>query len=383
MQYYRGLLKQQARIEAFRRAIHRVVGPGDRVLEVGAGLGTYSFFAADAGAAHVWGVEGNAVIHVADTIARLNGYDERVEFIRGWVPQIKLPERASVLVFEDFSVRLLDTRTYRLYGDLRASYVETNARFIPVRARQYLAPVSETDSHEKLGESSDIAYGIDWAPSREYLMNTPCHRQVWPEAVVGTAAVVSEVEFGAAAETWQLGGRAAWRIERDVVVTGLAYWFDLDLDDDDSISNAPGALPGSWGQLLLPLDPPLTVAEGQELAAEVGPDRFADGAPGWLRWTAEAGGFEVGGHEFASEPAAFADLYARSPDAVPQLSPGGEIEAKVLQLTDGTRTVGEIAWQVRKIEPGLSELAATRLVIEALSGKLKHMTLVDVTKFGG
>ena len=65
MQYYRDLLKQSERIEVFREAIAAVVLPGDSLIEIGSGLGTFAFFAADAGAANVWAVDGDPIIHVA------------------------------------------------------------------------------------------------------------------------------------------------------------------------------------------------------------------------------------------------------------------------------------------------------------------------------
>ena len=129
MNYYRELLRQSSRIEPFRRAIHSAVGPDDRVLEVGAGLGTYSFFAADAGAARVWAVEGEPIVHVAETVAKLNGYAGKVEFVRGWIPDVPLPERATVLIYEDFPARLLDAPTFYRIKVNSATWHESAAQW--------------------------------------------------------------------------------------------------------------------------------------------------------------------------------------------------------------------------------------------------------------
>ena len=191
MNYYRELLQQSSRVEPFRRAIQSVVGPDDRVLEVGAGLGTYSFFAADAGAARVWAVEGAPIIHVAETIAKLNGYAGRVEFLRGWVPDVPIPERATVLIYEDFPSRLIDAPTFRLLGKLRERYLTPDAVFVPGRARLLAVPVhlesSVVQALPPLGGADDVLYGVDWAPSREYVINSVHRVTVPPDSVTQIA----------------------------------------------------------------------------------------------------------------------------------------------------------------------------------------------------
>ncbi len=383
MQYYRGLLQQATRIEAFRRAIRGTVRPSDRVLDIGTGLGTYAFFAAAAGAARVWAVDGNPVVHVAQTVARMNGYAGSIDFVRGWIPDVAMPERATVLIFEDFPSRLLDSRVYRLFSDLHRSYLAADARTIPARALSYLAPVTGHDLVGWLGGTGDSAYGIDWSCTREYAVNTPRRSHVRPDSIVSAPALIGAVDFTARPETWHLGGCAAWLWENDVVVSGLAYWFDLELSPSERLSNAPGAEPASWGQLLLPLDPPVRVAAGAELSAEVTPETFPDGAPGWLRWSASTGEITTSGHEFGSAPASLDDLYAQSPDAKPRLSTRGAFEAEVLRLTDGTRSVGEIADRVLGLMPGLTPVAAQRLVVEALHGKLERVSLSHIADTGG
>lgn len=91
----------------------------------------------------------------------------------------------------------------------------------------------------------------------------------------------------------------------------LILWFDLEPAEGVWLTNAPGPDAGPWGQILLPLDPPLEIEAGSALEAEVRRESFSDGAPGWMTWSARAeGNAEVRGHEFAAYPAALEDLYA-------------------------------------------------------------------------
>jgi hypothetical protein len=384
LNYYRELLQQSSRVEPFRRAIQSVVGPDDRVLEVGAGIGTYSFFAADAGAARVWAVEGAPIIHVAETIAKLNGYAGRVEFLRGWVPDVPIPERATVLIYEDFPSRLIDAPTFRLLGKLRERYLSPDAVFVPGRARLLAVPVhldsSVVQALTPLGGADDVLYGVDWAPSREYVINSVHRVTVPPDSVTQIPAVFSDISLSVQPAVEDIGGAASWTYQQETIVNGLVYWFDLELVPGEWISNAPGALPGSWRQLFLPLDPPLVVPAGGSLRAGVKPERLTDGAPGWLSWWANAGGSDVRGHEFAGNPASFADLYGESPDAKPRLSERGQIEARVLQLVDGERSVSDIAADLRTTFDGLTLAEAEQLVVGALHGKTLMSKLTDVAQ---
>ena len=88
---HRTMICDRVRTEAFRRAIDSVVRPGDIVLDVGAGSGILSVFAARAGAARVYAVEQTSVAVLAQELAAANGVAEIVQVIHGDVMDIELP----------------------------------------------------------------------------------------------------------------------------------------------------------------------------------------------------------------------------------------------------------------------------------------------------
>ena len=65
--------------------------PGERVLDIGCGTGILSFFAAKAGASHVYGVDCADIINYATEIVRQNGFADRITLIKGKVEEIELP----------------------------------------------------------------------------------------------------------------------------------------------------------------------------------------------------------------------------------------------------------------------------------------------------
>ena len=100
IEVHRTMICDRVRTEAFRRAIDSIVRPGDVVLDVGAGSGILSAFAARAGAARVYAVERTAVAALAQELAVANGFGEIIEVIQGDVTDIALPERVDVVVSE-------------------------------------------------------------------------------------------------------------------------------------------------------------------------------------------------------------------------------------------------------------------------------------------
>jgi hypothetical protein len=367
------MLIQESRIEAFRRAIQATVRPGDRVLEIGAGLGTYAFFAARAGAARVWAVEGGPVISVAKTLARVNGLSDTVEFLRGWFPGVAIPGPVDLLIFEDYDPRLIDGWTWRVLASLHRDVLRPDTRVVPGRARLYLAPVHLPDVWRmvgRLGEADDRRYDLDWLPSLEYVQNTPLQVPIGPGDLRHQPGALGEVRLDRLPATSDLAGRASWRFDRETEVHGLAYWFDLEVGGT-WLSNAPGGDPRSWGNLFLPLDCALRVPAGATLDAVVAPETADDGAPSWLTWEVRMGEYRFRGHEFKANPASLADLAPTMPGWIPELTREAQVEGEILRLANGTRTVEEIAHALGPALGPLDPGQVRTLVLNTLSGRTR------------
>merc|ERR1712194_591741 len=87
------MLQDDVRTKAYRDAIlnNRQLFEGKIVLDVGAGTGILSLFAAQAGAKRVFAIERSDMAAVARKIASDSGLDSVVEVMNGLLEEIELP----------------------------------------------------------------------------------------------------------------------------------------------------------------------------------------------------------------------------------------------------------------------------------------------------
>ena len=94
-------LKDSVRTNLFRGAISRVVQKGDVVVDVGAGSGILSFFAAESGVSKVYAVEVEPFLaqKLRESV-NLNGLTEVVEVMQGDIREVCLPGGVDVVIAE-------------------------------------------------------------------------------------------------------------------------------------------------------------------------------------------------------------------------------------------------------------------------------------------
>lgn len=102
-------LVDKKRTEAFRKAIHQVVKPGDVVVDIGSGTGIFALFAADAGASKVYAVE---VEHLLATSLRqtvaASKHKDTIEVVEGNALEVDLPKHIDVIIGEIIETGLMD-----------------------------------------------------------------------------------------------------------------------------------------------------------------------------------------------------------------------------------------------------------------------------------
>ncbi|MCK6453006.1 MAG: tetratricopeptide repeat protein [Alphaproteobacteria bacterium] len=266
------MLNDDARNQAYDRAIRAAVRQGDHVLEIGTGSGILAMMAARAGAGRVTTCEANpALAAVAAEIVARNGCADRVSVVARKSTELEvgrdLPRPADLLVMEIFDAVLLGEGVLPSLADARARLLAPEARVLPQGARVYAAVV-ELPGLRRVHPIRDVA-GFDLSPFAVFA--DPVGQMVElasePHRMLTAPAPLFDFDFTRAVPI-SGAARATLGATADGTAHAVALWYDLDLAEGVTMTTAPGVARNHWKQAVMFLPEDIPLRAGQELAAE-------------------------------------------------------------------------------------------------------------------
>jgi type I protein arginine methyltransferase len=348
---HREYLSDAPRVDAFRRAIHATIRPGDIVIDLGCGTGILGLMACEAGAARVYAIDEGGMIEIARAIARQNGFGDRITHIASHSTRATLPEKGGVLVFDQIGRLGFDAGLLELAADARRRLLTPDARIVPGPVTLDIALVASPLMHERVAFWNSQPAGIDTSPAFSTAVNTGYPMEDGAGRLLSDAA--SPMTFDAA--MWDGGGFSAvfdLTAHAACRADGLCGWFRAELAPGIWMTNAPG----DAGRInrrpaFLPFERPLDLAAGERLTVTL---RVLP-ADSILSWDVErAGGRDRMRHSTWKALLPTHDAIARTrAGAVPALTEHGLARRSVLELCDGRRTVKEIELALAARHPDL------------------------------
>jgi len=256
---YRDMLEDRVRMDAYERAIATTVRPGDRVLDLGAGLGILGFLALRAGASRVYAIEQSDSIELARRVAQHNGLADRVEFLAANSLDCTL-DPVDVLVSETLGSFGVEENTLPFTIDARRRLLKPGGAMLPRRLRVFLAPIEAPQSWERLGFWLDVA-GIDYAPAVDEILSRMSLADVTPDQLLAAPRVYADLDLRTL-ESPSLDSTVLFPIRRRGAVHGLAGWFEAELADGVAIRTGPDDPSTHWRQAFFPVRDPVPLREG-------------------------------------------------------------------------------------------------------------------------
>lgn len=268
------MINDDERNDAYRAALDRNVKAGDLVLEIGTGSGIVAMMAARAGAAKVVTCEVlPAIAELAKDVISCNGYDDRIDVIIKKSTQLRvgkdLPDKADVFVSELINVGLLAPNMISVIRHARENLVKPEGRIIPQGAHVYGA-LLQCDQLARINPVREIA-GFDMSPMDR--MRSPGYAQI---DLAADPHIRLSADFDAFTFDFRSNLNEVGRHVLEVTATaaglchGVAFWFDLDMDDKIVYRSASPARTNHWKQAMEFFPEPVAVELGQTLRVIAG-----------------------------------------------------------------------------------------------------------------
>lgn len=265
--FHHSMLDDRERTEMFLKAVLATVRPGDIVVDIGCGTGVLSLFAALAGASAVYAVEREPIIHVAKSIAGVNGLTDRVTFIEGSSTDVELPMRADVLISETIGNMAFDEGILAWVGDAWDRLLVPDARLVPRRLATMAALVHAPRTYAEIDRWRRPLLTMDFAPLWEIAVNNMHWVELNVVALMTEPSPIFSVDLGPEPPL-ELSSHDQLIATRDGTVHGIGAWFEAELADGITLDNAPPKV-GSWQQGFLPLARPIEVRAGEAIEIDV------------------------------------------------------------------------------------------------------------------
>jgi len=270
------MINDVERNDAYDQALKNTVQPNHLVLEIGTGSGLVAMMAARAGARKVVTCEIlPALADAARETVRQNGYADRITVIAKKSTQLEvgvdLPEKADVFVSELVNIGMLAPNMLQVISHARRNLVKPDAVVIPAAARVHAALI-DCPMLASINPVAEVA-GFDMRNFDQF--RSPAYAQIDlaadPHRLLSAPFQAIDFDFRI-----DLPNRGRWQLSVPIITDGtlhgVAFWFDLFMDETTTYHSSSPARSNHWKQAAEFFAEPIAVKAGDEFRVEVGYD---------------------------------------------------------------------------------------------------------------
>jgi SAM-dependent methyltransferase len=280
---HRVMLGDRVRTEAFRLALDAVVREGDVVVDVGAGSGILSLFAARAGAGEVHAIERSGMAPGTREVVALDPSGPAIQVHTGDAVDLDLGDlRADVIVSEWLGQLVLTEGMFPAVVAARDRWLRPQGTMIPAAVELFLAPF-DAGPGSALPDTptywSARPYGVDFGPLLRRELDAAPYSVAGvleAERLLAPPQSLVRVDCGLATpDELYFSADLTFRLQRSATLSGCVGFFRAELAPGIVLDTAPGAPPTHWQQHLF-----FTAPQAVEAGSDLGVHFAARPAPG-------------------------------------------------------------------------------------------------------
>jgi protein arginine N-methyltransferase 1 len=354
---YGVMIADRVRTGAYAQALRQTVKPGSVVLEIGAGPGAIAIFACQLGASRVIAIESADIIQVARENAALNQCADRIEFIEDFSTNVTLPLQADVIVSDLHGALPLYGRGVPSIVDARRRFLRPGGTLIPREETLWAAVVEMPEHYARFVEPwQRNVLDLELGAALRLAINDVHPARVKPDQVLSAPQLWATLNYSTI-EDVDVRGELRWTAKRDGTGHGFIVWFDSDLADGVSFSNAPGSPEMIFSSLFFPWLHPVQLKQGETVSVQL--EAKLTGSDYVWRWSTQVNSPSPSGevHDqfdqsmLAGSVLSPTRLRKAASGYIPRLSYEGLLDRKILEMMDGRTTLEEIARRLAADNP--------------------------------
>jgi SAM-dependent methyltransferase len=270
---HRLMLRDKVRNETYQKAIAETVKEGDVVLDVGAGTGILSLFAAQAGARKVYAVERTRMAEMARTVIKDNGMEDCVEVIQAEVEALELSEKVDVIISEWMGGYGTDEYMHIPVLVACGRWLKEGGKILPERVTAWMGPVWDCELDEDMNFWRSRPYRIDLGA----IADSTAREVYWVQHHITEDTLLAQPQVMWSVDLYQCSLEQArgpfsttlsFSARRKGKLCALAAWFRAEFGEEIVLTNAPDAPKTHWGRWVFPLERTVEINEGTEIAVE-------------------------------------------------------------------------------------------------------------------
>lgn len=369
------MLSDKVRMSLYKKAISETIKKGDVVADIGTGSGILGFFSLQAGASKVYAIEQNEIIEESKKIAEVNGWSDRILFIKERSDRIELPEKVDAITSELIGYFGLEEKPDKYLIDARKRFLKPSGTLIPYSLRLFLSGIeaqSKWDQYISLW-SSDF-YGTDYSKVKEFAVS---QRYVTDCSSSEGVKLMSQPSLLLAINFYQdeeipLVFKGDLTIKQNGTLHGLLGYFEVELSQNVMLSSSPELPVTHWKQTFFPIPGPLAVQEEDVVQYTIKAIPLGNNVYWEWRGNIQRNDILIGSFNQSNFNINKEELFIRNKNSRPNLSEKAKIHHTVLGLCNGQRTIEEISKKIVTAYPDkyVTVKDAMQDVTSILRGKL-------------
>ena len=271
---YGSMIADSVRVNAYARALRSAITPASVVVDIGTGTGVFALLACRLGARHVYAIEPDDAIQLAQAMAATNGCSDRIEFLQALSCDVNLPEGANVIV-SDLGGMLPWFRNHiPSIIDARRRFLVPGGVLIPQQDTAWAAVVEAPDWYARQARPwHENSFDLNMEAGWRFVSNTFSSARVRREQLLTEVRRWVTLDYRVVDDA-NVRGVVEWRVVRDGVGHGIAVGFDRVVSPGIQLSNAPDVAEAvkvdrCYPTALFPWSTPVRLAAGDRVVVRM------------------------------------------------------------------------------------------------------------------